>query len=255
MTETTTIDQSAASLAWGGSRSRTTAEAISDRILAAVAVGVLQPREQLPSERELAEMLAVSRTTIRQALARLAALGIIESRRGRAGGTFVADHGAVDASTTLRVLEPIRREMESLHDYRALIQESITRTAAIRHEASHDADISAALTAYLKADGVTASRLADRALHDAIAAAAGNEHLAELARELSSRVNLGFAAEPYSAQLRQTASQQHRAIVDAVLAGDSELAGRLAGEHFRLTSGRAWGVAEVRPALPRSAPR
>lgn len=235
MTETTMM-------AWASARQRTTAEAISDRILAAVAVGVLQPGEQLPSERELAEILTVSRTTIRQALARLAALGIIESRRGRAGGTFVADRGAVDASTTRRVLEPIRREMESLHDYRALIQESLTRTAAIRHDASHDAAISAALAAYIAADGVTASRLADRALHDAIAAAAGNEHLADLARELSSRVNLGFAAEPYSAELRETARQQHRAIVDAVLAGEPERAGRLADEHFRLTSGRAWGV-------------
>jgi DNA-binding FadR family transcriptional regulator len=240
MIETTMTDE----LVWSGSRTRqrTTSEAISDRILAAVAVGVLQPGEQLPAERELAEMLEVSRTTIRQALARLAALGIIESRRGRAGGTFVADRGAVDIGTTRRVLEPIRREMESLHDYRALVQETIARTAAVRHGSGHDAVITAALAAYTDADGVTASRLADRALHDAIAAAAGNEHLALLARELSSRVNLGFAAEPYSAQLRETARQQHQAIVDAVLAGDHERAGRLAGEHFRLTSGRAWGV-------------
>jgi GntR family transcriptional repressor for pyruvate dehydrogenase complex len=231
MTEVVTIE-----------RQLTAAESISERILAAVAVGVLQPGEQLPAERELAEMLGVSRTTIRQALARLAALSIIESRRGRAGGTFVADRGAVDAGTTQRILEPIRREIQSLHDYRALIQELIARTAAVRHDARHDADIKRALAAYTEADDVAASRLADRALHDAIAAAAGNEHLAKLGRELASRVNLGFSSEPYSERLRETARAQHRALVEAVLAGDPELAGRLAGEHFRLTSGRAWGV-------------
>jgi hypothetical protein len=63
-----------------------------------------------------------------------------------------------------------------------------------RRGSGHDAVITTALAAYTEADGVTASRLADRALHDAIAAAAGNEHLALLARELSSRVNLGFNA-------------------------------------------------------------
>lgn len=220
----------------------TAAEAISERVLAAVAVGVLQPGEQLPAERDLAEMLGVSRTTIRQALARLAALGIIESRRGRAGGTFVADRGAVDAGTTQRILEPIRLEIQSLHDYRALIQELIARTAAARHDATYDATIRRALAAYIEADGAGPSRLADRALHDAIAAAAGNEHLAQLGRDLASKVNLGFASEPYSEQLRATARQQHQALVEAVLAGDSERAGRLAGEHFRLTSGRAWGV-------------
>jgi len=234
----------ASGLGWADprARQRTTAETISDRILAAVAVGVLQPGEQLPAERELAETLGVSRTTIRQALARLAALGIIESRRGRAGGTFVANRGAVDTGTTQRILEPIRLEIQSLHDYRALIQELITRTAAARHNAAHDTAIKQALAAYLEADGAAASRLADRGLHDAIATAAGNEHLAKLGRDLASRVNLGFSSEPYSERLRATARQQHQAIVGAVLAGDPELAGRLAGEHFRLTSGRAWGV-------------
>lgn len=255
MTETTMTEHGApgpagipalagAAAAWADPRAGqpTAAEAISERVLAAVAVGVLQPGEQLPAERELAEMLQVSRTTIRQALARLAALGVIESRRGRAGGTFVADRSAVDAGTTQRILEPIRREIQSLHDYRALIQELIARTAAVRHNAAHDAAIRRALAAYTEADGAAASRLADRALHDAIAAAAGNKHLAKLGRDLASRVNLGFPSEPYSEQLRAIARRQHQALVEAVLAGDPERAGRLAGEHFRLTSGRAWGV-------------
>jgi DNA-binding FadR family transcriptional regulator len=220
---------------------RTAPERIADRLLAAVAVGVLQPGEQLPSERDLADTLGVSRTTIRQALARLAALGIIQARRGRSGGTFVADLPP-DAATTHRILEPIRREVYSLHDYRALIQELIARTAATRRDEQDDAAITRALAAYQTAEGASASRIADRALHDAIAQAAGNEHLAQLARDLAGRVNLGFAAEPYSAELRDTARSQHHDLVRAVLAGDADRAGRLAGEHFRLTTGRAWGV-------------
>lgn len=47
----------------------------------------LKPGDQLPAERELAEMLGVSRTVVRDAIQRLAGLGILEIQRGK--GTFV----------------------------------------------------------------------------------------------------------------------------------------------------------------------
>ena len=79
------------------------------------------------------------------------------------------------------------------------------------------------------------SRAADESLHRAIAAATHNTYLLELSAELRLKVSLGFQAEPYSPALRQRALEQHPALVDAVIAGDSELAARLAAEHFSLT--------------------
>ena len=61
---------------------------IEDALAARIARGQLQVGDRLPAERELAEQLAVSRGTIRQALDALAARGLVERGVGR--GTFVA---------------------------------------------------------------------------------------------------------------------------------------------------------------------
>ncbi len=221
---------------------QTAPEQIADRILAGVAVGVLQPGERLPGERELAAMLEVSRSTVRVAIARLAALGVLESRRGRAGGTFVRVFRPSSESTrgVLRALEPIHRQQEAVLDYRALVERLVAWTAAGRHTPGDDRAMRAALAGYERADSASASREADRALHDAIAAAAGNDHLIELSRGLVARVNLGFGTEPYSADLHHRAVQQHTDLVEAIIAGDAVRAGALAGEHFELTTGQAW---------------
>ena len=69
--------------------SRHVADQIVDRLVTAVALGVYVPGDRLPSERELSDMLGVSRTGVRDALRQLAEAGYIEVRRGRAGGSFV----------------------------------------------------------------------------------------------------------------------------------------------------------------------
>ena len=66
------------------------------RLLQAIRLGAVGPGESLPAERDLAQRFAVSRDTVRDALKELAAAGYIVSRRGRYGGTFVADVLAVE---------------------------------------------------------------------------------------------------------------------------------------------------------------
>lgn len=63
---------------------RSVPEDVFDQIIADVLSGEMQPGETLPSERRLAEVLGVSRPTIREALKRLAAAGLIEVRQGDA---------------------------------------------------------------------------------------------------------------------------------------------------------------------------
>lgn len=59
------------------------------RLAQAIKLGMVAEGERLPSERDLAERLKVSRVTLREAIRALREAGFLESRRGRTGGTFV----------------------------------------------------------------------------------------------------------------------------------------------------------------------
>src|SRR4051812_25305655 len=67
----------------------TTFEETVDRLGTAIRLGLLAPGSRLPPERELAEQLAISRSTLREALGALVHSGHLTATRGRHGGTFV----------------------------------------------------------------------------------------------------------------------------------------------------------------------
>ena len=69
--------------------SRAIRDTVEQHIKELIAAGQLNEDGRLPTERELAEQLAVSRTTVRQVLDRLEHEGFVYRRRGRTGGTFV----------------------------------------------------------------------------------------------------------------------------------------------------------------------
>ena len=68
---------------------RNAGEHVADRLVTAIALGEYITGQRLPSERELAALLAVNRASVREALHRLAEAGYVEIRRGRHGGAFV----------------------------------------------------------------------------------------------------------------------------------------------------------------------
>lgn len=216
---------------------RNASQQIADRIVTAIALGGFVEEQRLPSEREMAEMLGTSRPTIREAFQRLESLGLIEIRRGRNGGAFVLALDWTSAQEAVRrTLLPAWAEFEVLFDFRTLIERLVASTAALRRTDDDIVIITAALDDYRNAGGSReASRAADEALHRSIAAATHNTYLLELSVELRIKVSLGFQAEPYTPALRERALEQHPALVDAVVAGDADLAARLAAEHFGLT--------------------
>lgn len=65
------------------------AEQIAERLSNAIVAGLLETEEQLPNEAELSRLMGVSPVTIREALNTLRARGLIDTRRGRNGGSFV----------------------------------------------------------------------------------------------------------------------------------------------------------------------
>jgi GntR family transcriptional regulator, transcriptional repressor for pyruvate dehydrogenase complex len=216
---------------------RNAAEQIADRLVTAIALGEFVPGQRLPTERELSGMLGVSRTSVREALHRLAGAGYVEIQRGRSGGAFVrASWTPASASMIRRTLAPHWKAFEWLFDLRTLVEALIARTASERHDEADAEAIRLALDAYTEAGtDREASRAADQALHTAIAAATKNPYLSRLSRHIRAQVSLGFQAEPYSADIRRRAVEQHGRLVDAVLAREPDEAAEIAAEHFSLT--------------------
>lgn len=78
-------------------RRRSVPDEVADQLLGRIVTGQLPAGDTLPSERDLAQMLGVSRPTVRAALQRLAGVGLVETRQG--GGTTVRDfrhHAGLD---------------------------------------------------------------------------------------------------------------------------------------------------------------
>ncbi|MFE9611195.1 FadR/GntR family transcriptional regulator [Streptomyces sp. NPDC006012] len=209
---------------------------VADRLLTAIALGEFSVGERLPTERELALTLKVSRPTVRAAIARLREIGCLEVVRGRLGGHYVrAAWQEESASATRRTLLPRWAQTTVLFDTRALIESLIARTAAERRDPTDIEAITAALQAYAAAAEPMLIRRADAALHHAITRAAKNEPLAVYSRQLLQDINAGFPIEPYRGNLTQRALRDHRELVDAIVKGDPDRAATVARRHVAIT--------------------
>jgi GntR family transcriptional regulator, transcriptional repressor for pyruvate dehydrogenase complex len=174
---------------------------------------------------------------VRDALGRVAALGLVEIRRGRSGGAFVRSPWAAESATAVRqVVEPQWAALEAAMDMRDLVEGFVARTAAERRTATDVREITAALRDYEQAADLTAAQTADLRLHAAVAAAAHNDRLLSLRERLLFEVSLGFAVEPFTRPIYDRALAQHRALAAAVADGDEPAAWAVGREHFSLTS-------------------
>lgn len=218
-------------------RTRPAGEELADRLVTAIAVGGFVPGQRLPAERDLADMLGVSRTTVRDALARLGVLGLIEVRRGRTGGAFVrSPWGADTASSVRQVMEPHWAELEQAMDLRDMVEALVARTAAERRTRDDVREIRAALRDYEKAADLAEAQRADLRLHTAVTAAAHNPRLLDLHVRLLSEVNLGFPVEPFTSSIYGRALTQHRELAAAVAEGDVQAAWEIGRQHFSITA-------------------
>jgi DNA-binding FadR family transcriptional regulator len=213
-------------------------ERIADRLVTAIALGGFVPGQRLPSARDLAAMLGVSLSSVREAIQRLAAEGYVTVRRGRTGGAFVAKSWGPNSSQKIRrTLLPTWQSLEAMLDCRACVEEMIASVAARRRTDEDVTAIESALEAYRHAgDDREASRAADEALHLAIARATHNSYLVQLCQRMRNAVNLGFRSEPYNLDLRRAALEQHAQLAQAITEGRDDTAGTIAASHFTLTT-------------------
>ena len=202
--------------------------------------GVLKPGERLPAERDLAQQLAVSRPSLREALQKLDNAGLLESRHG--GGTFVRN--AIASTLTEPLVEVLARHPQAALDFIALrstLEGMSAADAARRGTAEDRAMLTARFEAMVAVHETperagTAEDEADADFHLAIAEASHNIMLLQVMRGLLEMIRKDVVfnraqvyAEPGA---RQTLLDQHRAIYDAIMARDPDGAQTAAQAHM-----------------------
>ncbi|MGW6278216.1 FadR/GntR family transcriptional regulator [Kribbella sp. NPDC055071] len=208
-----------------------------ERLLQAIKLGVVVPGDRLPSERDLAARLNVSRVTLREAIHALAEAGYVESRRGRYGGTFVNEQLPKPRRTPAKKLA---QELgDGLED--ALVLRSALETGAA--EAAASRTLSAAEREHLSRclDDTSAASLSDyrrldSRLHLAIAEVTGSPSLTSATADVRMRLNELLDAIPLLERNIEHSNDQHRAIVDAILSGNSPAARQAMQEHLSGTA-------------------
>ncbi|WP_405733349.1 FadR family transcriptional regulator [Streptomyces sp. NBC_01537] len=219
----------------------TVADEVADRLLTAIAVGDFLPGQRIPPERELCDLLQVSRSTVREAIARLQASGVVEIRRGRNGGAYVRESWTdVSAAAVRRTLLPRWEELEQLFDLRGLVEGMVAGAAARRRRPEHVELMREALAGYASAETPRAEQLADSAFHEAVCQATGNPQIVGLSRDLLTKVSLGFPVEPWGRgepSAFRRALKEHTELFEAIASGDPDHAAELAREHFAISAG------------------
>lgn len=203
-----------------------------ERLAQSIRLGVLVDGEQLPPERELADRFGVSRVTLREAIKALRDTGLVESRRGRGGGTFVVAPPVHRGRTTSAQGDrPDPHWVEDALDLRRVVEPGSAALAATRTLTAADR---ASLHRYLaeaSSAAPGARRLADSRLHMAIAALGGSASVAALVGDVQMRLDEMLRAIPVLAANIAHSDAQHEAIVDAILKGQADRARLEMEEH------------------------
>lgn len=229
---------------------RALTDSVAEQLLEKIEGGAFPRGAKLPTEAVLSEEFGVSRTVIREAIARLKYEGLVESRQG--SGVFVTDQAGIrplridftDTGTLDAVLQIV--------ELRRSIEAEVAAQAARRRTDAAMLKIDAAL-AHLDAtvaeggDGVQA----DVAFHRAIAEATGNPYflktLAFLSQYLETATRVTRTNEARREDFSRQVREEHQAIVAAIRAGDADAARNAAQTHMYNAARRLSQLGEDAP--------
>ena len=210
---------------------------ITDRLVTAIAIGEYLPGARLPVERELAASLGVGRMTVRAALARLVERGLLETRRGRGGGSYVVDQWPESSTEVVRrTLSLHLGELRDRCDAICRLHGAVCRAAAEARTAADIAALREALERYRTAASGLEAQQADSRLHLTIMNCAHNPVLRQVLLDLEASVSIGAPAhlwgEPSTMrEMELRALHEHEELIDAIATGRADDADALARAH------------------------
>ena len=201
------------------------------RLLQTIRLGIVQPGEALPPERDLAARFSVSRDTVREAIRSLSDAGYLVARRGRYGGTFVND---TIPSTAVGpdAAAPTSAEIEDVLGLRDILEVGAARAAAGRELTAPERDLLWTRLTETAAASVDDYRRLDSRLHLTIGELVRTPSLVSLLADNRTRVNELLDGIPLLARNIEHSNEQHEAIVVAILTGSPERAAAAMTEHL-----------------------
>jgi DNA-binding FadR family transcriptional regulator len=222
-------------------------EGLADRVyrelLALIIQGDLQEGDRLSTEQTLSEQFKTSRPTVREALSRLRADGIITSRQG--AGTFVTRRPDPDL--------PRFMPLESLSDVRRCIEFRIViegGAAALAAEMADEADLALIQRELARLQVAVHNQVLgveeDYDLHMAIARASKNQFFVSVIASIRQQVEFGmnllrnFSLSKSPERLLGVQAE-HVAVVDAIVQRDSAAAEAAMRRHLQNTRSRMFG--------------
>ena len=222
-------------------RSRSLAHELVESIGARIQSGLLKPGDKLPTESEIMKSYGVSRTVVREALSRLQAGGLVETRHGI--GTFVLEPRpgqgfGIDPSDIATAVDVM-----AVLELRISLETESAGLAAQRRTEAQLAEMRAALDAFEANVGGAGDAVSpDFRFHLAIANATGNRYFADIMSHLGAtliprtRINSSKVAREDLPQYLRRVNREHEEIFSAIARGDPESA--RAAMRIHLTNSR-----------------
>lgn len=207
---------------------------IAERISTAIASGILNVGEKLPPEAELATQFGVAVATLRKALATLRAEGVVETRRGRNGGTFIVKSPFPSAKLLFASFENISVvTLRDFADEQAAVSGMAARLAAERHTIGKSTRLAELAFSARESKDIKDSARADGRFHVEIAVLSQSQRLLTSEQRLQAEIGPLLWFEPVTKLSKHTQFAEHLAILMAIEQKKPEEAQKLAVEHVR----------------------
>lgn len=216
-----------------GTEKRYAYTVVVERMCEQIRTGALLPGDRLPPERQLARELAVSRTSVRQALQALAERGVVESRQG--DGTYVAAElsASFPGDAILDALNRERGVLGDILEFRRLLEPQIAALAAQRIDAAGIDRLKVVVCDQQRA--LLAGRedaALDAEFHCLLAEYAGNRVLVRVMAALRATVDETRAARLRTSGRQNASMEGHLRLLDALEARDAAAAHAAMEQHI-----------------------
>jgi len=185
------------------------------RLGTAIRIGILSPGERLPPERELADQLGISRSTLRQALATLTETGHLVAVRGRTGGTFVAKTPPVASGVPVEI-----ERSRALLDWRMALELGTVELAAERATDAQRAGLEEAARECGEQDEWASFRRHDARFHLRLAEAAHSDRAVKAMTHVQGELSDLLTHLERTDFVPTESAAQHREVASAVARGD-----------------------------------